>query len=89
MTPIDGPAPLPRCLDDLLATARQARCTLRVPPPTRRGTPAHIDGDRLFAYWEDTLDADTRCEVEDHASSCEECRQWLEEIGKMFGTLSR
>ena len=76
MTPIDGPATLPRCLDDLLATARRARCTLCVP--------SHIDGDRLFAYWEDTLDADARSEVEDHAGSCEECRQWLEEIGKMF-----
>ena len=83
MTPIDGPATLPRCLDDLLATARRGRSVLLPPPP------AHIDGDRLFAYWEDTLDADARRDVEEHARSCDECRRWLEEIGKMFGPLAR
>ena len=89
MTPIDGPATLPRRLAQILATARRARGSLRVPPLTRTGAPIHIDGDRLFAYWENALDADARREVEDQARSCEECRRWLEEIGKMFGTPAR
>ena len=76
MMPIEGPATLPRSLDQLLALARRARCTLCVP--------LHIDGDRLFAYWENTLDSDARHEVEEQAHSSEECRRWLEEIGKMF-----
>jgi hypothetical protein len=47
MTPITGPATLPRRLARILATARRAR------PPL---APTAIDGDRLFAYWEGTLD---------------------------------
>ena len=81
MMPIEGPATLPRSLDQLLALARRARGTLLAPD--------HIDGDRLFAYWENTLDADARREVEEQAGSCEECRRWLGEIGKMFGSLAR
>ena len=80
MMPIEGPATLPRSLDQLLAIARRARGTLRVP--------INIDGDRLFAYWENTLDADERREVEDQARTCDECRRWLEEIGRLFSGVS-
>jgi Putative zinc-finger len=79
MMPIAGPATLSRRLARVLATARRVRRTLPIPP-------SPIDGDRLFAYWENTLDPDARREVEDQARSCAECRRWLEEIGKMFGT---
>ena len=75
MMPIDGPATPPRRLARVLATARRARGKLRVPP---------IDGDRLFAYWEGTLDEDARHEVEEQARTCDECGRWLREIGKMF-----
>ena len=84
MMPIDGPATLSRSLDEILATAHLARGTLRAPPLARTGSSTPIDGDRLFAYWEDTLDADARREVEEQARTCEECRGWLEEVGKMF-----
>ena len=80
MTPIIGPATLPRRLAKILATARRARRPLRVPTT--------IDGDRLFAYWENTLDADARREVEAQARTCDECRRWLEEIGELFGARS-
>jgi hypothetical protein len=75
MTPITGPATLPRRLAKILAAARRAR------PPL---APTGIDGDRLFAYWEGTLDADARRAVEEQARACEDCRRWLEEIGKLF-----
>ena len=77
MTPITGPATLLRRVAKILATARRARRPLRVPTT--------IDGDRLFAYWENTLDAAERREVEDQARTCDECRRWLEEIGELFG----
>jgi hypothetical protein len=77
MTPITGPATLLRRVAKILATARRARRPLRVPTA--------IDGDRLFAYWENTLDADSRRAVEDQARTCDECRRWLEEIGRLFG----
>ncbi len=89
MMPIVGPATLPRSIARILATARRARGTFCVPPLTRIGSSTPIDGDRLFAYWENTLDTDARRAVEAEAESCEECRRWLEEVGKMFGTLSR
>ena len=84
MTLIDGPATLSRRLARVLATARRARRSLHVPLVPPADAPIHIDGDRLFAYWENALDADARREVEEHACGCEECRRWLEEIGKMF-----
>lgn len=80
MTPITGPATLLRRVAKILAAARRARRALRVPTT--------IDGDRLFAYWENTLDADARREVEDQARTCDECRRWLEEIGKLFSGVS-
>ena len=81
MTPITGPATLPRRIAKILATARRARRPL--------GVPTTIDGDRLFAYWENTLDADERREVEDQARTCDECRRWLEEIGELFASGER
>ena len=83
MTPVEGPATLPRCLDQILAIARRARGSL---PPF--GTSIHTNGDRLFAYWENTLDADARREVVEHARSCPECGRWLGEIGRMFGAMA-
>ena len=78
MTPITGPATLLRRVAKILATARRGRRPLR--------PPAAIDGDRLLAYWEGTLDAEARREVESQASTCGEYRRWLEEIGKLFST---
>jgi len=85
MMPIDGPAPLPRCLDQVLSTARRARPIRPAPPLTWTGTTNHLDGAQLFAYWENLLDPEAIAEVEEHALDCEECWHWLLEIGKMFG----
>jgi len=77
-----GPA-AQRRIDQLLAAARQARKETLAPPATHV-MPPHLDGDLLFAYWEHTLDPESREAAEEHALGCESCLGWLLEVGRLF-----
>lgn len=68
---------LQRRIDQLLAVVRDAhREPLRIPP--------HLDGELLFAYWENALDPPTREAVEEHALTCDDCLRWLLDVGRLF-----
>jgi hypothetical protein len=46
----------------------------------------HLDGDLMFAYWENTLDDADREALEQHTLHCDRCCHWLLEVGRLFNT---
>jgi hypothetical protein len=64
----------------LLSAARRSR------RHAHRGgaQPPHLDGARLFAYWEGALESPARRAVEEHALCCDACLHWLLEVAGLF-----
>jgi hypothetical protein len=64
--------------------ARLLSVARRVRQQGHRGGPPHLDGARLFAYWEGALDQPARRAVEEHALCCHGCLHWLLEVAGLF-----